>query len=334
MPFRSSLPDRLVQAIDGFGIERKPSGGHAQNTAIETGPDKLHGSLGEIRKPGQHVLAQARFSAPQIRRRCRAIAVFEVLDCAQRKPGLYEHRLERAVERKPQTLSAMLPLTTYPLLTQPVPTTLGLAATEMRKNRWGIHVLPLRARLASRKAGGCARSRQHAAPRSGRFAYPHPRLRSQQRGHTLRLRPNPRLHLLGGIIRLPAEARCPYGPHTVYPPAPTPSRCRARPCASDESPRRTRRHNPAGSKTSPTGQQPVSAAPRTDARTPPMRVALDHQDYSRHPWRLKYKHRFALPATRPPPLRARQDTSPAYLPHSPPRRLRTPQALPIGKHQI
>ena len=116
MPLRSSLPDRLVQAIDGFGIERKPSGGHAQNTAIETGLDKLHGSLGEIRKPGQHVLAQARFSAPQIRRRCRAIAVFEVLDCAQRKPGLYEHRLERAVERKPQTLSAMLPLTTYPLL--------------------------------------------------------------------------------------------------------------------------------------------------------------------------------------------------------------------------
>ena len=158
MPLRSSLPDRLVQAIDGFGIERKPSGGHAQNTAIETGLDKLHGSLGEIRKPGQHVLAQARFSAPQIRRRCRAIAVFEVLDCAQRKRGLYEHRLERAVGRKPQTLSAMLPLTTYPLLTQPVPTTLGLAATEMRKNRWGIHVLPLRARLASRKAGGCARS--------------------------------------------------------------------------------------------------------------------------------------------------------------------------------
>ena len=72
---------------------------------------------------------------------------------------LYEHRLERTVERKPQALSAMLPPTTYPLLTQPVPTTLGLAATEMRKNRWGIHVLPLRARLASRKAGGCARSR-------------------------------------------------------------------------------------------------------------------------------------------------------------------------------
>lgn len=270
----------------------------------------------------------------KIRRRCRAITIFEVLDCTQRKPGLYEHRLERAVGRKPQTLSAMLPLTTYPLLTQPVPTTLGLAATEMRKNRWGIHVLPLRARLASRKAGGCARSRQHAAPRSGRFAYSHPRLRSQQREHTLHLGPNPRLHLLGGIIRLQAEARCPYGPRTVYPPAPTPNRCRARPCASDESPRRTRRHNPAGSKTSPTGQQPVSAAPRTDARTPPMRVALDHQDYSRHPWRLKHKHRFALPATRPPPLRARQDTSPAYLPHSPPQRLRTPQALPIGKHQI
>ena len=80
MPLRSSLPDRLVQAIDGFGIERKPSGGHSQNTAIETGLDKLHDSLGEIRKPGQHVLAQARFSAPQIRHRCRAIAVFEVLD--------------------------------------------------------------------------------------------------------------------------------------------------------------------------------------------------------------------------------------------------------------
>ena len=65
MPLRSSLPDRLVQAIDGFGIERKPSGGHLQNTAIETGLDKLHGSLGEIRKPGQHALAQAHFSAPQ-----------------------------------------------------------------------------------------------------------------------------------------------------------------------------------------------------------------------------------------------------------------------------
>ena len=65
MPFRSSLPDRLAQAIDGFGIERKPSGGHSQNTTIETGLDKLHGSLGEIRKPGQHVLAQACFSAPQ-----------------------------------------------------------------------------------------------------------------------------------------------------------------------------------------------------------------------------------------------------------------------------
>lgn len=71
----------------------------------------------------------------------------------------------------------MLPLTTYPLLTRPVPTTLGLAATEVRKNRWGIHVLPLRARLASRKAGGCARSRQHAAPRSGRFEYSHPQHR-------------------------------------------------------------------------------------------------------------------------------------------------------------
>ena len=52
MPFRPSLPNRLVQAIDGFGIERKPSGGHAQNTAIETGLDKLHGSLGEIRNQG------------------------------------------------------------------------------------------------------------------------------------------------------------------------------------------------------------------------------------------------------------------------------------------
>lgn len=39
--------------------------GYAQNTAIETGLDKLHGSLGEIRKPGQHALAQAHFSAPQ-----------------------------------------------------------------------------------------------------------------------------------------------------------------------------------------------------------------------------------------------------------------------------
>ena len=106
MPFRPSLPNRLVQAIDGFSIERKPSDDHAQNTAIETGLDKLHGSLGEIRKPGQHVLVQARSSAPQIRRRCRAIAIFDVLDCTQRKPGLYEHRLERAVERKPQTLSA------------------------------------------------------------------------------------------------------------------------------------------------------------------------------------------------------------------------------------
>lgn len=65
MPFRPSLPNRLVQAIDGFSIERKPSDDHAQNTTIETGLDKLHGSLREIRKPGQHVLAQARFSAPQ-----------------------------------------------------------------------------------------------------------------------------------------------------------------------------------------------------------------------------------------------------------------------------